>query len=183
MARKTLSFLIMASAVGALSYNFTKKAMAQSNQGNDVVQNLDIQRYMGDWYDIAHLPQRFQKGMVGVMAHYKYDADKNEVEVTNTGIKGGFDGKVSKIVGHARIVDSITNAKLKITFFWPFTGDYWVLDVADDYSWALVGNGGRKDFWILSRTAKMSDNTKKLLLDKARARGYDVSKLIYTPQR
>jgi apolipoprotein D and lipocalin family protein len=78
----------------------------------------------------------------------------------------------------ARVVDPTTNAKLKVTFFWPFAGDYWIIDLADDYRYAVVGHPSREYLWILSRTPTLDDATYRHILDKLRSLGYEPDRLM-----
>ena len=84
--------------------------------------------------------------------------------------------------GSARVVDTKTNAKLAVTFFWPFEGDYWVLSLADDYSWVLVGEPSGKYLWILARTPKISDELRANLVNQLETKGYNTKALYWTPQ-
>jgi apolipoprotein D and lipocalin family protein len=101
----------------------------------------------------------------------------------NTGHKQDLNGDLKTVKGKARVVDSATNAKLKVSFFWPFAGDYWILELGRDYEYAVVGDESRKYLWILSRTAQMDDAVYNGLLERARDRGFDISKLEKVPQK
>jgi apolipoprotein D and lipocalin family protein len=148
----------------------------------EVVPRVDIGRYLGTWYEIATIPQRFQKGCVGVSAHYSLRED-GAIDVFNVCRKGTLDGKEKSIRGKAWIVDRTTNAKLKVRFFWPFTGAYWVIELDEDYQWAVVGHPDRTYYWILSRTPQMDAGLYDELIRRAAAKGYDVSKIKKTLQR
>jgi apolipoprotein D and lipocalin family protein len=148
----------------------------------EVVPRVDIERYLGTWYEIATIPQRFQKGCVGVSAHYSLRED-GAIDVFNVCRKGTLDGKERSIRGKAWIVDRTTNAKLKVRFFWPFTGAYWVIELDRDYQWAVVGHPDRTYYWILSRTPQMDAGLYDELIRRAAAKGYDVSKIKKTLQR
>ena len=148
----------------------------------ETVAHVDIDRYMGTWYEIAKLPQSFEKGLVGVTATYSI-LPNGKVRVLNKGYKRDFNGKVKTAEGKAVVVDAKTNAKLKVTFFWPFTGDYWILELGEDYEYAVVGDESRKYLWILSRTPQMDDATYNGLVKRAHTKGFDVSKLEKNPQR
>ncbi len=146
------------------------------------VARVEIERYMGTWYEIAKLPQRFEKGLVGVTATYSLLPD-GKVRVLNKGYRQSFDGKTKTAEGRAVVVDTKTNAKLKVSFFWPFTGDYWILELGKDYEYAAVGEESRKYLWILSRTPKMDEATYNDLVERLRAKGFDVSRLEKNPQK
>ncbi len=146
-----------------------------------VVQHVDVDRYLGTWYEIASFPQSFQEGCTATTATYKLRED-GELDVINRCNKGGLDGKEDVAEGRARIVDSKTNAKLEVSFFRPFWGDYWIIDLADDYSYAVVGHPGRDYLWILSRTAQMEPAIYDGIIERLKGNGYEVERLNKTLQ-
>lgn len=145
------------------------------------VNRVELDRYVGTWYEIASFPQRFQKGCTATTATYTLRPDGN-IDVLNRCRKDSLDGEEKSAHGRARVVDPTTNAKLEVSFFRPFWGDYWIIDLADDYSWAVVGHPSRDYLWILSRTPTMPDETYRGILDRLVAQGYDVSRLQRTLQ-
>ena len=145
------------------------------------VQNVDLDRYLGRWYEIARFPNSFEKNCEGVTADYAL-RDDGLIRVVNTCRKDSASGKIETAKGRARIVDEQTNAKLEVSFFSPFWGDYWILDLADDYSLSLVGEPSGRYLWILSRTPTISQETKETALSKLEAMGYNVSALYYPEQ-
>jgi len=148
-----------------------------------VVNQLDIKRYLGTWYEIARYDHRFERGMVGVTANYSMRND-GKIKVLNSGYKNSLDGKYSQAEGKAKIPDPENNpAKLKVSFFWFFYGDYFVLDLDEDYQWALIGSSSDKYLWILSRKPYLEKALYEKLLDKLQKRGYDISKLIKVEQK
>ncbi|MES1202285.1 MAG: lipocalin family protein [Pseudomonadota bacterium] len=142
---------------------------------------IDIGRYAGLWYEVARFENGFEKNCDGVTAHYTLRKD-GKVDVLNTCHKAP-QGKVRTAKGVARVVDPGTNAKLKVSFFWPFEGDYWVLDRAEDYSWALVGEPGGRYLWVLSRSPKIDAGLKADLVGRLKARGYNTEALHWTAQQ
>jgi apolipoprotein D and lipocalin family protein len=144
------------------------------------VERVDLQRYMGRWYEIATIPMSFQKGCVGVTANYSLRPD-GDVDVVNTCRKETLDGPERQATAKAWSVDP-SNAKLVVRFFWPFTGDYWIIDLDPEYRWAVVGHPSRKYLWILSRTPRMDDATYEGILSRLREQAYDLSLLVKTPQ-
>ena len=138
-----------------------------------------LNSYLGRWYEIARYEQGFQKDCDGVTADYALRAD-GKISVLNKCRKP--DGSLKSAEGKAKIVDPLTNAKLKVSFFGPFYGDYWVLDHADDYSWAIVGEGSGRYLWLLSREANPGAVKFAALVERARALGYDTSMLRITKQ-
>jgi len=167
--------LIFIIAAGAAA-----KARAQEKP-LEVVPHVDRQRYLGTWYEIATIPQRFQKGCVGVTAHYSLRAD-GDIEVVNVCRKETLDGKERSVRGKAWVVDKTTNAKLKVRFFWPFAGAYWIIELDQDYQWAVVGHPNRSYLWILSRTPQMDGGVYDELIRRIAAKGYDTSRIKKTPQ-
>lgn len=146
----------------------------------EVVPHVDLNRYVGRWYEIARLPNRFEKKCAGsVSATYSLRAD-GTVEVVNRCRKSS--GDYTTATGKAKIVDKTTNAKLKVTFFWPFYGDYWILELGDNYEYAVVGAPNRKYLWILSRNREMDESLYRTLLDKMAARGFKTEQMIKTSQ-
>ncbi len=141
--------------------------------------SVDLNRYLGKWYELARYEQGFQKGCEGVSADYALRED-GKISVLNRCRKP--DGSIDDAKGKAKIVDTATNAKLKVSFFGPFYGDYWVLDRADDYSWAIVGEQSGRYLWILSRDATPGQAKLNELIGRARALGYDTSMLRITKQ-
>ncbi|MEE4198803.1 MAG: lipocalin family protein [Bacteroidales bacterium] len=148
----------------------------------ETVPRVDLKKYMGKWYEIATIPQKFQKGCVCTTAEYTL-TDKGYVNVVNSCRKETPCGQVNKIEGKAFIDKKGNGAKLKVQFFWPFKGKYWIIQLADDYSWAVVGHPNRKYLWILSRTPQMKDETYQDILKRLNEQRYDPSLLIRTNQK
>lgn len=143
---------------------------------NSVVTSFDLNRFLGDWYEIARFNHRFERGMNQTKASYTL-RDDGKVNVLNTGMKNG---KYSKAKGVAKLTD--TPAKLRVSFWRPFYSDYRVMLIDDDYQYALIGSGSDKYLWILSRTPQISEDTMDKILTEARKRGYDTTKLIRVRQ-
>ncbi|WP_022824592.1 lipocalin family protein [Hymenobacter norwichensis] len=145
------------------------------------VPHVNLHKYSGLWYEVARLPIRYEKGCQHVTAKYKLRPD-GKVSVLNTCHQEGIDGPVETAKGVARALDS-TNAKLKVSFFWPFEGDYWILDLDEsDYRYALVGTPSRENLWILSRTPHLERTLRDMLVGKAHELGFPIEKLLFTPQ-
>ncbi len=140
---------------------------------------VDLKSYLGRWYEIARYEQRFERGCEGVTAEYNLRSD-GKIDVLNRCRKQG--GKTVEARGLAKVVDAQSNAKLKVSFFRPFSGDYWILDHADDYSWSIVGEPSGRYLWILARQAEPGIELTEELVDRSRALGYDSSMLIRTKQ-
>lgn len=175
---------------GLVMLSITAPAEA-SNQGQkplEVVPSVDLSRYAGTWFEIARIPNKFQKNCAGEVTATYTLLDKGEIKVLNQCRKKN--GDVEQAEGKARPSGKENpNTKLKVRFapsglsFLPFVwGDYWIIDLAPDYTYAVVGEPDRKYLWILSRYAKMDEETYRKILDKITAQGYDTSKIVRTRQ-
>lgn len=145
------------------------------------VTHVDVQRYAGKWYEIASFPQKFQSGCHCTTAEYTL-SDKGYLIVENRCNRGSAKGKPSYIKGKAFIQKGTGNAKLKVQFFFPIRGKYWIIDLADNYSYAVVSHPNRKYLWILSRTPKMDDSVYKGILSRLSESGFDLTSLVKTKQ-
>jgi apolipoprotein D and lipocalin family protein len=159
---------------------------ATNTSGNDpaplrTVSHVDLTRYAGTWYEIASYPQRFQKGCTATAAVYTLRED-GKIQVVNRCNRDSLDGRETIARGRARVIDHESNAKLKVSFFWPFWGDYWIIDLDPEYRYAVVGHPGWKYLWILSRTRSMDPSVYSGVLERLTAQGYDVGKLQLTLQ-
>jgi len=142
-----------------------------------VVPKVDLSRYAGKWHEIAKYPNRFQRGCVGATAEYTLAPDGKSVEVVNRCMEEGPGGKERSIRGKAKVVEPATNAKLSVTFFWPFSGDYWILALGSEYEYAVVGTPDRKYLWILARTPTITDDLYARLVEEARRQGFDPARI------
>ena len=146
----------------------------------EVVRSVDLTRYAGSWFEVARLPNRFEKKCAdSVTATYTL-LPNGKIEVINRCRKPS--GEFTTAKGEAKIVDKATNAKLKVTFFWPFYGDYWILDLGANYEYAVVGDPSRKYLWILSRTPQIEEALYQQLLARMSARGFKTELMIKTLQ-
>ena len=148
----------------------------------DSVASLDVDRYLGKWYEIAKYPVSFEKGLVGVTAAYSKRDDGN-IRVENAGFKDSFDGKRKTATAKAWIPDPAHPARLKVSFFWPFSARYWVIALDENYRWAVVGEPGRRYLWILSRTPTMDEATYERIVARIHELGYDTDRLEKMPQQ
>jgi apolipoprotein D and lipocalin family protein len=141
---------------------------------------VDLDRYLGKWYEIARYPNRFEKDCASdVTAQYTLRAD-GKIEVVNSCRQS--DGKVKYSKGSAKIADRQSNAKLKVTFFWLFYGNYWIIDLDPDYRYAVVSEPGRDYLWILSRTPQLDSAVYNQIAGRLREQGLDPARLIKPPQ-
>ena len=143
------------------------------------ITQLDINRYMGKWYEIARYNHFFEKGMTHVYTEYSLQPD-GKIKVINRGIK---DGKPKEIIGKGKQPSPKEHpGQLKVSFFLWFYSDYYILELDKDYQYALVGSSSSDYLWILSRTPQMPQAELDALLKKIVLRGYDLSKLIFVEQ-
>ena len=149
------------------------KIVAQELQ---TVPFVDLNKYAGTWYEIAAYPQYFQKGCHCTTATYTL-SDQGYVIVENRCNRDSVVGKASYIKGKAFVEAGSGNAKLKVQFFWPFKAKYWIIDLADDYSYAVVSHPNKKYLWILSRTPHMNEGVYTQIVSRIQAKGFDLGKL------
>ena len=164
---KAISILSLALAAGCAS---TLKV------DNAPVVALDLNRYLGEWYEIARFDHGFERGVEQAKANYTQNAD-GTIKVVNSGIK---DSKQKTAIGKGKTTD--TPGLLRVSFFGPFYADYRVMLIDKEYTRALVGSGSADYLWILSRTSGLSETAKSELLSEAKRRGYDTDKLIWVRQ-
>jgi len=143
----------------------------------ETVRKVDLERYLGKWYEIARFPQSFEKNCTCSTAEYSLN-DDGSIKVLNSCIKKS---ELDIAEGRAVVTDKKTNAKLKV-HFGIFSGKYWIIALAPDYSYAMVGHPNRKYLWILNRKPEMDTQTYNFLLVQAAAKGFDVRNLVKTEQ-
>ena len=141
------------------------------------VPSVDLARYAGSWHEIESFPNWFQSGCANTKAEYS-PMPGGRIRVVNTCERGG---RPTRIEGTARVVPGSKNSKLKVCFFWPFEGDYWVLDLDPAYRWAAVGHPNRKYLWILARQRRLDPGTLQGIRSRLAAQDYEVSRLRPTP--
>ena len=169
---KPLARIILVSSLAlAAGYASTLKV------DNAPVATLDLNRYLGEWYEIARFDHSFERGVEQAKANYTQNAD-GTIKVVNSGIKNG---KPKTAIGKGKATD--TPGLLRVSFFSPFYADYRVMLIDKDYSHALVGSGSADYLWLLSRSPELSETAKSELLAEARRRGYDTDKLIWVEQK
>lgn len=139
---------------------------------------VELDRYLGKWFEMARYEAPFQKGCDGVTADYSLRED-GRIKVINSCTK---EGKTTTAKGKAKIVEGSRNAKLKVSFFGPFYGDYWVLDRAEDYSWAIVGEPSGRYLWMLTRQAQPEPQVRVQIEARVKELGYDWSLVRVTDQ-
>lgn len=166
---------------------FAALTVAAQGTGVRTVPSVDLDRYAGKWFEVARYPNKFQKDCIGnVTANYSRQTN-GRIQVLNECLKSA--GKLKSAKGEAKIVDTTTNAKLKVRFAPSFLsafgfvwGDYWVLDLGSEYEYAVVGDPKREYLWILSRNAEISDPVYQEILRGVEAQGFEPGKLNKTQQ-
>ncbi|CAH2031714.1 lipocalin family protein [Trichlorobacter ammonificans] len=139
------------------------------------VPKVDLPRYMGLWHEIARLDHSFQRGCGKSSATYTLLPD-GEVEVLNRCVDLA-DGHLREAKGRAWSVDPVGNARFKVSFFWPFRGDYWVIDLGREYEYAVVGSPNRRYLWILARQPSLDEPVYRDIVEKLRRQGFPVEQL------
>lgn len=142
----------------------------------EAVDDFDIERYVGQWYEIARFPHRFERGLTDVTATYTL-LDNGMIQVLNRGYSPD-DNEWKQVVGKAEFIDSPHVGHLEVTFFWPFRGDYKILELdREHYSYALVTSSTYDYLWILARTPTLDESTHAALVSRAGELGFDTSRL------
>lgn len=146
-----------------------------------VVANVDFNRYAGVWYEVARLPNPFERDCFAARAVYRVRTD-GRLDVENSCRRYSFDGDLRSVKGVAWAPDRAETAKLKVRFFWPFSGDYWIVDLDDAYQTAVVSDRRRRYLWILNREPRLAPQRLARIRSSLTERGFDLSRLIMTPQ-
>jgi len=142
------------------------------------VERVDLSRYLGRWYEIARLPNSFQKNCLKSLADYSL-RDDGDITVLNS-CTDKQDGTLRQSKGRAWVVDTASNALLKVSFFWPFRGDYWIIELGNQYEYAVVGTPNRRYFWVLSRAQTMDNALYEAIMQRARLQGFDTGAVVRT---
>ena len=157
----------------------TCRSMEEVGIDNATVNQLELKRFMGEWYEIARYEHRFERGMTHVTATYTLLPD-GKIRVVNRGLK---DGEPKEIVGKVKQPDPVEYpGRLKVSFFLWFYSDYYILELDPDYQYAVIGSSSDKYLWILSRTPQMAQPLLEKIVASIARRGYDVSRLVYVEQ-
>ena len=146
-------------------------------QTSVTVDNVNLEKYSGLWYEIARYPQWFEREMTNVTA--EYIPQEGFIKVINKGLKKGCKRESE---GKAFVVKDSGNSKLKVQFFWPFKGDYWIIGLDKAYNWAVISNQKKSSLWILSRSPEMDKLTLDSILNVLAKRGFDLKRIEFTKQ-
>jgi len=170
-----ISLIVLLLLSSTLSYSIISTSMRKPKR--ETVKNVDLNRYVGKWYEIARFPHSFEKNLQGVTATYTL-LPNGKISVLNEGYENNLNGKHKVANGKARIIDASNAGYLQVSFFLWFYADYYIMELDTvNYQYSLVGSQSADYLWILSRTPKMDESTFKMLTSKAESLGYDLSKL------
>lgn len=176
------TFLVVMAILTALisSKNLVAAVAIEKPAPLTTVSFVDLERYMGTWYEIASFPKWFSRGCVNSTATYAL-RDDGRVDVLNQCHSESPDGELREARAIAQVVNKETNAELKVQFFWPFNGDYWIIDLGDNYEYAVVSDPTRNSLWILSRTPEIDPAVLENLMARlVNVHGFDLSNLKFT---
>jgi len=143
----------------------------------DTVSYVDLERYQGTWYEIGRLPNNFERDAIKVTANYQIK-ENGRVRVLNRAYNTKKEKWIESL-GEAKVIEP---GKLKVSFFKPFYGDYYIMELDENYQWVLVGNPSRDYLWILSRTPEISEELYDKLLNIAKEKGFETNNFIKTEQ-
>ena len=174
-------FIIVILNLALINPLYMESGYSLESRKLEVVSSLDLKKFQGTWYEIAHNPWFPEKGCFYMIANYKLTKENN-IKVTNICRKNGMDGQISKVSGIAWLVDPKIKAKWEVQFIWPFTLDYWVIEIEENYNYAVIGEPDRENLWILSRKPIMEKELLSRIIKNTKSKGYDLSNLILTPQ-
>lgn len=174
MIKKLISSLILAAASLSVSACVGSPGPVGNAAVPQPAKPVAIDQYLGRWYEYGRYEAPFQKDCEAVTADYSL-RDDGKIKVVNSCRKGSADGEADQSTGRAKIVEGSDGAKLKVSFFGPFYGDYWVLDHGAAYEWSIVGEPSGRYLWMLTREAKPDTETRTLLKRRVTELGYDWS--------
>lgn len=169
-------FMIVIAVAAVAGFACRAAAASSGLPPLQTVASVDLNRYLGIWHEIARYPNSFQKGCLGSTASYTL-RDDGEIDVVNS-CRDAENGRTRRVEGRAWVVDPATNARLKVSFFWPFRGDYWIIDLGPAYEYAVVGTPNRNYLWVLSRTPVMDDAVYAAIMERVRQQGFDPGKVV-----
>ncbi|MBC8193132.1 MAG: lipocalin family protein [FCB group bacterium] len=178
MKKRTKFILIVITVLGL----FTMLAAAEKQEAQKLVDHVDLDRFMGDWYVIANIPTMFEKGAVNAIENYTWNPEKEIVEVSFDYRAGSPDGKAKHMTQKGFIYNKETNAEWRVQPLWPLKLGYLIIDLADDYSYTVIGVPNRKYLWIMARDSSLPYDVYQSILAKVKAQGYDLDKIQMVPQ-
>ena len=173
--------LLAGAMILSTGFGFLEDEAVGNNSVPQPTKAVELERYLGRWYELGGYPAIFQEGCSATFADYSRNQD-GSIRVLNSCRKGGLGGRLEMAEGRAEVIEGSRNAKLKVSFFGPFYGDYWVLDHASDYSWSIVGEPSGRYLWLLSRNPHPPKVMLKQIEAKAAEMGYNLKLLKWTEQ-
>lgn len=148
-----------------------------------ISRKVDLQRFMGKWYVIAAIPTFAEKGAHNAVENYSWNEEEQRIDVLYTQRTGSFEGKTKEIPQKAFVHNTETNAEWRIQIFWFVKLPYLIVDLAEDYSYTIIGVPNRNYVWIMSRNPQMDEAVYQSLVAKIQGMGFDIKELIKTPQK
>ncbi|MBN2461627.1 MAG: lipocalin family protein [Candidatus Cloacimonetes bacterium] len=147
----------------------------------ETVEFVDLDRFMGEWYVIALIPNFIERSAVNGIESYKRISE-NEISINYTFSQNELGKDVKRLTAKAYIFNPETNAEWRVRFFWPVKFPYLVINLAEDYSYTVIGVPNRKYVWIMARKARMEESTYQEILAGLKVIGYDISRIVKMPQ-
>jgi apolipoprotein D and lipocalin family protein len=175
MLKTSISSMLIAVAI--LSSLSAQNEMKELN----TVDYVNIEKFMGKWYVVKVIPTFAEKNAVNAIEYYELN-EKGNIDITFTHYKKSPNGKFKEYHPRGFIFDKQTNAEWRVQFFWPFKFKYLVIDLADDYSYTVIGVPNRKYLWIMTRDSEISSEDYAKIKENLVKQGYDVNKIIDVPQ-
>jgi apolipoprotein D and lipocalin family protein len=172
------SFLLLGSMILSGCW-FSERGAIGNPAVPQPAKEVNLQKYLGRWYEIARYEASFQEGCEAVAADYSLLPD-GRINVVNTCRRQNIDGPADSATAKAYVVEGSQNAKLRVSFFWPFYGNYWIMDRAQDYDWAIVGEPSGRYLWLLFRTPHPTQDLIESVKKRAAEMGYDLRLLRMT---
>ncbi len=167
--------------LSALGLGLVLSACASAPPTIPPVANVDLQRFMGDWYVIAHIPSLPEREAFNAIESYRVD-DEGRILTTFQFRKGSFDAPLKTMEPVGRVVPGTNNAVWDMQFMWPIQAEYVIVDLAPDYSRTIVGRSKRDYVWLMARQPSLPAPELAAAIEKIRALGYDTGKLRMVPQ-
>ncbi len=166
----------MTNAIYGIIFSILVSSCTNAQITSKPINNFDVNKYLDKWYEIARTDNRFERGCTDVMANYSLRKDGG-LNVVN---KCLVSGKEKVATGRAYFKNERNIGSLRVTFFWPFYGNYNIVYLDDNYQYAIIDGGSSEYLWILSRSKTLDDTTLKMLLEKIKQNGFDPASLTYT---
>ncbi len=155
---------------------------SEKTKPQELVDYVDLPRFMGDWYVIANIPTMFEKGAVNAIENYTWNEEKGIVDVTFTYNANSPEGKLKHMTQRGFIYDTTSNAEWRVQPLWPLKLGYLIIDLADDYSYTVVGVPNRKYLWIMARESTLPESVYQGILAHVSEQGYDLNLIQKVPQ-